>query len=79
MPWVNARTKRDIPYQESIYTFLYVFGVATIILFACYKLYSNFKSFCLNRTMWLVANYVIMYIGLCGTVYNILNAAPWAG
>ena len=35
MPWVTSKTGRDIPFQESIYTFLYVFflAITSIVIF----------------------------------------------
>ena len=39
----------------------------------------NFKSFVLNRTVWMIVCYFVLFVAMSGMVYNVLNNTPWAG
>jgi len=79
VPWVNSKVDRNIPYQESIWLFLQVFLTSVALLAIGVSLYSKFTSFFLNRYFWTFGVYAILYVGMCGAVYCVLNGSQWSG
>ena len=79
MPWVNQKTDRNIPYVESIYTFLEALMYLVVTVGVLLYVYFQFKSFVLNPMLWMVVIFFAFFISYAGCVFNVLNNVPWSG
>lgn len=79
MPWVNQKTDRNIPYVESLWTFLEALWYTGLLIIGVVMLYVKAKHVLLNPFVWTVGVFIVIFISYAGFVFDVLNNVPWSG